>query len=175
LLMFAILTIYPMCRLIGPRDPPQGLLRSLWTGRERWPVYALAGVFSFLQVTPHAYPGDQAITGEGRLLALHMFDARTICTGYADLKEAGGRQTRHDLKLKLDTRVACDPIVFYNRARNLCRGDAAGRRAFEDLDLILLARRSTEPDLKPVIEIENFCTRNIPSSPLWHTPWILTR
>ena len=26
-----------------------------------------------------------------------------------------------DLKLPLDTRIACDPIVYFNRARNLCR------------------------------------------------------
>jgi len=175
LLMFAILAIYPMCRLLDPRDPPGGLLRSLWTGRERWPVYALAALFSLLQLTPHAYPGDHAITGEGRLLALHMFDARTVCNGYADLKEAGGGRTRHDLKLKLDTRIACDPIVFYNRARSLCRGDTADRRAFEDLDLFLWARRATEVDMKPVVEIENFCGRDIRYSPLWHNPWILAR
>lgn len=174
LLMFAILAVYPLCRGIVPRDPPEGLLASLWRGRQRWPVYATAAVFSFLQLTPHAFPGDHAITGEGRLYALHMFDARTVCTGYATLRGADGAATRRDLKLNLDARIACDPIVFYNRARNLCRARDAERLAFRDLDLHLWARRATDPALQPVIAIEGFCARNLRYNPFWHNAWILT-
>jgi hypothetical protein len=176
LLMFAILGIFPMSRLMGPRDRVDapgsaGLLASLWRGRERWTTYAMAAGFSLLQLTPHAYPGDTVLTGEGRLYALHMFDARAFCTGYAMLRRADGALVRRDLKLPLDTRIACDPLVFYNRARNLCRERG---EAFVDLDLYLLARRATDPAFRRVIAVEGFCDRGLTYSPLWHNGWILT-
>src|SRR2546422_6563672 len=42
LLMFAILTIFPLSRLVDSRDSPDGLLASLWTRRGAWPVLAPA-------------------------------------------------------------------------------------------------------------------------------------
>src|SRR5215471_5832688 len=60
LLMFAILTIF---RLSPPRDPPDGLLVALLTGRGLRPVYTLAALFSLLQLIPYAFPGDRALTG----------------------------------------------------------------------------------------------------------------
>src|SRR5215475_3642351 len=57
LLMFAILTVFPLSRLVPPGDPPQGLLASLFMGRGLGWVYALAGVFCLLQLVPYAFPG----------------------------------------------------------------------------------------------------------------------
>jgi hypothetical protein len=172
--MFAILSIFPLCRLIpGPGGlPPEGLLAALARGRARAATYATAAAFSLLQLTPHAFPGDNAITGEGRLYALHMFDARVACVGYAVLHDADGAATHRDLKLAADTRIACDPVVFYNRARTLCR-ERGATTVFRDLDLFLWARRTTDPDLKRVIAIEGFCGRGVRYNPLWHNSWIL--
>jgi len=175
LLMFAILTIFPLSRLVDSRDPPDGLLVSLWTRRVAWPVLALAAVFSGLQLAPYAFPGDRTLTGEGRLYALHMFDARPMCSGWADLRQADGTTTRRDLKLPLDTRIACDPIVYFNRARNLCRQRQAGLAAFQDLDLFLSARRTTSDGaMKRVIATTGFCARGDRYDPFRHNPWILT-
>src|SRR2546425_6145943 len=69
LLMFAILTIFPLSRLVDSRDSPDGLLVSLWTPRVAWPVLALAAVFSGLQLAPYAFPGARTLTWEGRLSA----------------------------------------------------------------------------------------------------------
>jgi hypothetical protein len=178
LLMFAILTIFPMCRLMPERRAAaaaeDGLLAAFWRGRERWPTYATAASFSLLQLTPYAFPGDHALTGEGRLYALHMFDARPVCEGYASLRQADGTQVRVDLRLRLDTRIACDPVVFYNRARNLCRRPETAPVSFRDLDLFLWARRATDRDLRPLIALEGFCARNVGYNPFWHNRWILT-
>jgi hypothetical protein len=174
LLMFAILTIFPLSRLLPPPDPPEGLLAAIWTGRERRSVYALLVLFSALQIVPYAFPGDRALTGQGRLYALHMFDARAACAGWAELHQADGTTTRRDLKLPLDTRIACDPIVFFNRARNLCRQRDAGALAFEDLDLFLSARRSSEGEMKRVIATKGFCAKRERYDPFRHNAWILT-
>ena len=181
LLMFAILTIYPMCRLLPAPRPDgaehaadTGVLEALWRGRERWSTYATAAAFSALQLTPYAFPGDRSLTGEGRLYALHMFDARPVCEGYASLRRPDGSRTRVDLKLPLDTRVACDPVVFYNRARNLCRRPETAPVPFRDLDLHLWVRRATETRLRPLIALEEFCSRNVSYHPFRHNGWILT-
>jgi hypothetical protein len=171
--MFAILAIFPLSRLVPPGDPPEGLLAALGRGRARWPVYALAALFSLLQLVPYAFPGDRTLTGEGRLYALHMFDARATCTGWADLHAADGTTTRRDLKLPLDTRIACDPIVYFNRARNLCRQRAAGRLAFQDLDLVLSARRSSDGAMRRVIDTKGFCAKGERYDPFRHNAWIL--
>jgi len=181
LLMFAILSIYPLCRLLpdprsdgAARTADAGLLAALWRGRERWTTYATAAVFSALQLTPYAFPGDRSLTGEGRLYALHMFDARSICEGYASLRGPDGSRTRLDLKLPLETRIACDPVVFYGRARNLCRRPETAPVPFRDLDLYLWARRATETRMRPLIALEQFCSRNVRYHPFRHNGWILT-
>jgi len=174
LLMFAILAIFPLSRLIEPGDRPDGLLAALARGHAAWSAYALAALFSLLQLVPYAFPGDRALTGQGRLYALHMFDARAACVGWADLRSADGTTTRRDLKLPLDTRIACDPIVYFNRARNLCRARDAGRVAFEDLDLYLTARRASDGEMKRVIATQGFCARHPRYHPFRHNAWILT-
>ena len=174
LLMFAILAIFPLSRLVAPRDPPEGVLAALFRGREVRSVYALAAFFSVLQLIPYAFPGDRALTGQGRLYGLHMFDARATCVGWADLHNVDGTTTRRDLKLPLDTRIACDPIVYFNRARNLCRQRDAGRAAFTDLDLVLSARRASESELRRVIDTKGFCAKRERYDPFRHNAWILT-
>ena len=174
LLMFAILTIFPASRLVEPRDPPEGLLAALGRGRAPRAVYAIAALFSLLQLVPYAFPGDRTLTGEGRLYALHMFDARPTCVGWAELHHADGTATRVDLKLALDTRIACDPIVYFNRARALCRRRDAGHVAFQDLDLFLTARRTSDGTMRRVIATTGFCARRERYDPFRHNAWILT-
>src|SRR4029450_11746907 len=144
LLLFATLAIFPLSRLVAPSDAPEGLLALLLARRVAGPVYALAMLFSLLQLVPYTFPGDRTLTGEGRLYALHMFDARATCVGWADLHLADGTTARRALKLPLDTRIGCDPIVYWNRARNLCRRRDAGLVAFQDLDLFLSSGRTSD-------------------------------
>jgi len=177
LLMFAILSIHPMCRLVpatAARVPEPSLLESLVRGRAGWSTYATLAGFSLLQLTPYAFPGDRSLTGEGRLYALHMFDARPVCEGYAELRPAEGPAVRVNLKLALDTRIACDPVVFYNRARNLCRRPDTAPVAFRDLDLYVFARRATDTALRPLIALPGFCSRAVTYDPFRHNEWILT-
>jgi len=174
LLMFAVLAIFPLSRLVAPADAPEGLLHSLLARRGARPVYALAALFSVLQLVPYTFPGDRTLTGEGRLYALHMFDARAICSGWADLHLADGTTARRDLKPPLDTRIGCDPIVYWNRARNLCRRRDAGLVAFQDLDLFLSSRRTSDGAMKRVIATPGFCARGDRYDPFRHNAWILT-
>ena len=73
--------------------------------------------------------------------------------------------------MALATRIACDPIVYFNRAHNLCRARDAGTMAFADLDLSLLSRRVTDSVFTPIIAVEGFCARHLRYDPFRHNDW----
>jgi hypothetical protein len=118
-------------------------------------------------------PGDPAVTGEGRLYALHMFDARMVCEGYVDLTEEGGT-TRVVITGALPARIVCDPIVFASMVNDLCRDRREGRADFSRLDATLRARRATETELRPLVAVADFCDKDIRYDPFWHNGWIET-
>lgn len=126
--------------------------------------YAYCVLFSLLQMVPRIISPDPSLTGEGRLVALHMFDARSDCVGH--LKAAGGE--RVDLIDEGDVvRVRCDPIVVWNRATNVCRRLPGVR-----FDLFLAAKRRADPQFYKIIEEKNFCARPVEFSIWRKNAWI---
>jgi hypothetical protein len=170
-LMFCLIAIGPLDRLI-PRPYPDFLIGA----RPRLGLGACSflAVFSAAQLVPHLMPGDTALTGEGRLFGVHMFDALIQCEAKAVFKTEEGLTEARSLYRPMAARIHCDPIVFWNRARALCRSEARGRR-FTDFDLYLNSRRSTEGKLTPVVRLENFCASD-PAYRVWrHNAWIMAR
>ena len=170
-LMFALLAIFPLAKLSSADSDRPSFLR-IEGGLEPRSTYALLAGFSLLQLVPYAFPGDSAITGQGRLFALHMFDARVLCESYVTLHDAHGGTRRIRMETgRGSTRVRCDPIVHFNIARALCR-QGASHGQWTEVDLSLRSRRTTDPDLRPVVEIEGFCRAN-PTYDVWRpNSWI---
>jgi hypothetical protein len=168
-LMFCLIAIYPLDRLC-----PEPFPSFLMGGRARlgMAAYAFLALFSAAQLAPHLMPGDPALTGEGRLFGVHMFDALIHCEAYADLKKTDGTVARRNLyRQGMAARIHCDPIVYWNRARTLCRSPER-RVLFTDFDLVLNSRRTTQTELTPVIRFENFCASS-PAYRVWrHNEWI---
>ncbi|HSA59028.1 MAG TPA: hypothetical protein VLJ37_05015 [bacterium] len=163
-LMFCLLAIYPLDRSF--RSAP-----AFTGGFTKW-GYAFLALFSLAQLVPHFMPGDSALTGEGRLFGVHMFDALVQCEAYAVLRRPDGSSARMNLYKPMAARIHCDPIVYWNRARALCRSPEHGTR-FTDFDLVLDSRRSTQTAATPVIRLENYCASN-PAYRTWrHNEWIL--
>jgi len=156
MLMFAILSLFPLVRRFPSADEAPGP-RRLLRGREPASTLAFLSVFSFLQIVPWLFPGDSAVTGEGRLFALHMFDARVICEGEAVLHRAAGRMDRLPLRPPVPLRIRCDPIVYLNLGRAICREGCSRTDPCISIDITLRSRRRTESALRPVMKIENFC------------------
>lgn len=140
--------------------------------RERWQHAALALVpFGFSQLMPLLMPGDSALTGQGRFLALHMFDAKVACSATAKLRFADKPDEQVRLRTKLPGRIACDPLVYYHLARGLCTRQLAADPRFSDLDLKLVSRRRTGP-LVTVVDQPAFCTSPVSYSAWWPNAWI---
>jgi hypothetical protein len=124
-----------------------------------------------LQSVPRAFPGDTAITGEGRVFALHMFDALVVCEATLTYRlDTGGiRAQALDQTKWMPHRSRCDPVIFFDIAKNTCRQPPA---QVVDLDLTLRSRHSTDPEYRTVIDIKNFCVTN-PTYDMWrHNAWI---
>src|SRR5262249_35968838 len=77
-LMFALLAIYLFDHFLVQDEAQKRTLT--------WLSYAFLALFSAAQVMPHLMPGDSALTGEGRIFGVHMFDALVQCEAYALLK-----------------------------------------------------------------------------------------
>ena len=171
LLMFGLTAIYP---LVWLRAPDEALtLACLRTDRgARTAVGAVAAVFSAFQLVPHLFPGDTAVTGEGRLFSLHMFDARVECSGGATIRTASGAAAHADLiNERTDARTRCDPIVLVAEAGRLCRA-LDGKSDHPRLDVAIDAKRTTDERATPLIHVDDFCRQNIAYSMWHHNDWI---
>lgn len=156
LLMLALLSIFPLCRAW----PPDGQ-------GPRWPPWLAVGWFSLAQLAPRLIPGDPAITGQGRAFALHMFDARVLCEAHMDVRHTTGVIERVVIPTdRGPQRMRCDPVIHAGVARHTCTLPGV-----VDVDLHLRSRRSTSPDLVPVVDRAAFCTSKPDLGVLWND-WI---
>ncbi|TFH31573.1 MAG: hypothetical protein E4H00_03235 [Myxococcales bacterium] len=175
-LMFGLLTIFPLCQWV---PPPAGstasptLLRDLVRGRAAVSVYVAATALSVLQLIPHLYPGDIALTGEGRLYALNMFDAKMRCDAFAELRNRDGSTSRESLLLSTEPRTRCDPIMVRAAALMLCARRDRGELDFVDLDMVLSTRRFTDPVMHTLIDLHDVCANPPRYDPFFHNDWIM--
>ena len=169
LLMFCLLSIFVLDRALGPRAAAD----RLFPRRHRLAAAGLLGTFALCQLVPYTFPGDTAITGEGRLFALHMFDAKVVCEATATfhLRDASVREVRIP-ELGLVQRIKCDPVVFLALANSQCRDRVDDPRVV-DFDLRVRSRRTSDPEFRPVIDVKNFCASGL-TYDLWRpNDWIL--
>jgi hypothetical protein len=171
LLMFGLTAIYPLVWLRAPGDTlTLGSLRA--DPHARRAVVATAIIFSAFQLVPHLFPGDTAVTGEGRLFSLHMFDAQVQCTGGATIRSASGTLARAALiNDHTDVRTRCDPIVLAAEANRLCRA-LAGRADEARVDVAMDAKRTTDEHAQPLIHVDDVCHHDLAYSVWHHNDWI---
>jgi hypothetical protein len=170
LLMFALLAIYPMARLSARAQREETWLPLRFVRREEAPAARvfLAAV-CLLQLLPLLYPGESAVTGEGRMFALHMFDAAVHCDASVVLQRPDGSRERRKLSRPLPSRIRCDPIVFLNQVQALCRSPERGK-TFVDFDLQVDARKATENAMRPLIALHDVCAM-APTYAVWRHNW----
>ena len=158
LLMAAMLSCF-VIDWMTPTDSLQVSLSSLFRGRAPLSAYVLLVLFGMFQLSPYLFRGDKVLTGKGRIFALHMFEARQTCDVHMLVHYTDRSSENVDLLLRqLPPRIVCDPVVYYDRATNLCR-DHATYPGFADADLLMHARRSTDTVMTTVIDEENLCSR----------------
>lgn len=165
-LMFVLLMIFPMERRW--RAPSSG---------SKWPGLVIISIISILNIWSKTLPGDTTMTGEGRVLGLHMFDGKYICHSFAEIMKKDNTTEKLDLLIPAVVRIRCDPIVYLSRVRRLCR-DLKKDEQFVDLNWTLLStpaprKASFEPlKFKEVVNIANFCQLDPAYNMFIHNDWI---
>ena len=166
-IMFSILSIFALARVEGDHQSPWQ-----WPVQERQAVVAVVLLFSACQLVPRLYGGDPVLHGQGRMFALHMFEARQHCQVEAVFHHRDGRTTRRSLvRQDYPPRLVCDTVVYYGLARNLCRKLPPG---VSDFDLSMVAKRRTDSTFTPVIEAPSFCQGVKDFKVLGRNWWLLT-
>ena len=172
MVMFLLLSAFPLVRLGPGGTEAASVLSRLVRGRLRPSTYAVVAGFSLVQLPPHLIPGDAALTGEGRSYALHMVDAGVRCRGWAVVRHRDGSRSEVDLHGKAALRIACDPIVIAERARNICEGRSRFASGAVELDLHLVAARRGGGALQTIIDLPGFCARKVRYNPFGRNDWI---
>jgi len=180
LLMFCLLAILPLERLLHP--PHEWVtFESLSRFRRFRPGIAAAAVIALLaalQFVPRLFPGDSAITGEGRVFALHMFDALIECDATMTYHFADGTERTDALSetQRLPHRSRCDPVIYFDLAKNWCRALGQAQRRPQngavDVDLRLRSKHTSEASYHPIIDVAGFCAANPRYDMLRHNAWI---
>jgi hypothetical protein len=170
-LMATILSWFAAERFLGTPDG-RATLASLLRGRAPRAAYVTLGVFALLQLTPHLYNRDSTLTGQGRVFALHMFEARQDCEVSATPTANTGVAAPVNLKVPtLAPRMVCDPLVYFNRAQNLCRVRRITEPDF-DIHLTMKAKRRTDPDFTTIIDEPGFCAAEHEYAILRNNVWL---
>lgn len=175
ILMFLILSIFVFDRFIPPpgRVAPPPSVRSFWSGREHPALYAFIVGFSTLQLLPRALSSDAAMTGEGRIFALNMFDAPIECRATITRHRPGYDDAVRALRVPyLQPRIGCDPVVYLEAARNACR--AVAHEPSIDMDLRLRAWRAGHPPGPTIdlVDLRSFCRSDVRYVLFQHNAWI---
>lgn len=166
-LMFLLLSFFLAVRFrpLGSQAPPS--VRSLILGLEHPSTYALLAAFCAMQLVPRVMSSSPSVTGEGRMFALHMFDAPVECLAFLRPDTSPNGDIRLDAPY-LHARVACDPVVYRSLALDYCRRIGRGN----DFDLRLLSKKRGQVGYQTVVSIDSFCARPPPYRIWMHNWWI---
>jgi hypothetical protein len=129
-------------------------------------------VVALAQLVPWLIPGDAALSGQGRLFALNMLDAKAECRHFLFLRGENGFVEASDHNLDWGLRIGCDPLLLFRLAEHACRTAPQSMKGFVDLDWGLHSWRSSQPSVGISVDFHNFCALK-PSYQSWRAQnWI---
>jgi hypothetical protein len=159
-LLMAALLFWFVIDWTAPVSPRTVTLANLWRGRAPRSAYVLLAIFASFQLVPYFYHGNKALTGQGRVFALDMLEARQVCDAHALVHYTDRTSDDVDLLLRgLPPRKICDPIIYYDRVTNLCRFHAADPE-FVDADFVMHAKFTTDGSMTTIVDQANFCSQH---------------
>jgi hypothetical protein len=170
LVMACLLSFFPLAwheERGDSRSAERSKFEDFLSGRAGFASYGATALYALAQLAPSFFPGDSAVTGEGRMFAINMMDARVSCDHFETVRDGDTIVETSELHPRAGLRIRCDPIRFWNKAKNECRaGDDI------QVDTYLVAKRETDSAYRPVFAVEDFCDEMPEFSVLSHNRWI---
>jgi len=164
-IMFCLLAVFPLARLERSDGDDSLGARLLARKLPRSTIFVLAA-YAAAQVAPVLFPGDNALTGEGRMFALNMLDAKSECSLELVARDGNVHTEHATLGAGLGTRIRCEPLVYFNAARGLCNDGAS------EVDLGLVARRTTDTWFQRLVGVTDLCGKHLEYDVWRHNAWI---
>ncbi|MBN8539203.1 MAG: PQQ-binding-like beta-propeller repeat protein [Deltaproteobacteria bacterium] len=175
-IMFLVLSIFP---LVQKESGSLFFIEDLKDRSRSFPKSALAAllIFAAINIYPHLLPGEAALTGNGRMMGLNMLDVMPSCRHTLFLRYNKDGRINETVEwtnslVGLAPRIKCDPIVFWNLAKEICQSEASNKE-FLNLDMALLAKRQTDGAYRRIFAVKDFCTTGSPPNVFFPTPWVL--
>lgn len=131
-------------------------------------------IFTVCQMIPRLNKGESALTGEGRMFSLHMFDVLSTCESKAIVSF---KTKKIDVSIKKEdhiktVRKQCDPLIYFYKAKYFCevyKGDPE----FLGVHLSLVSRKTTDKEYRKIVSLENVCDPKYTYSSLGFNDWIM--
>ncbi len=170
MLMFGLLSIFAFAE-----HDHQTVTFAMLRGPSIGSVLRVVGLFASMQFVPALFRGDVALTGEGRLFRLHMFDARVSCMGGAVIRVPNRAPWTVPLVAgESDVRSQCDPIIVLSHARRVCKEPWAQAEGVV-VDVSVDAKRASDAEARPLVRIADACNSPVAYSLFHENPWIVAR
>ncbi len=150
--MFALLSIFYLPKIFSFE------VSSLDSKIIGWKTVIPMVVFAFAQAAPLAFAGPSALTGQGRIFSLNMFDARTDCA-ISEVARFKTLTVETELKFQY-MRIRCDPVTVIGLERSRCATLRRVRKDFVDIDVYMNSKiNSGSPSA--ILRVKNFCQRDL--------------
>jgi hypothetical protein len=127
-------------------------------------------IFASAQILPYILPGDPALTSQGRMLALNMFDSFTKCDPLVIRKNGIEWLDASEKRADLGVRIHCDPIIYLGSAKRHCE-EAPNTQ----VTMGLISKRSNEVQQTLVSLVENVCAAPPRFNIFRANDWIVSR
>lgn len=165
LVMFSILSIFVL--MIQRKSFPS--YQDIFSWREAF-VYIALG-FVLCQAYPKLFFPRSAVTGEGRLISLNMFDAQASCRHSFNLQSPVGGYTLFNDLSQIGVRIKCDPYLYRELAINIC-STLKQEKSTAKLNLFLQSRKFSEPAFKVIVDERDICSKALTYNPMARNSWI---
>ncbi|UXR66020.1 HTTM domain-containing protein [Bdellovibrio bacteriovorus] len=155
-----------------PLQKSEGLIFSWYQCLRQRSAVVLLVLFVALQLPQYYIPGEAAITGEGRMYALIMYDGRTQCQPHVSIWKKN--QDKEDMPLVppwLLTRTACDPLIFMRLTEKVCSWVEKDPNILQ-VDLNVPIRYQQQEEWKSLVSITDFCRKHLTYSSFFPNSWI---
>lgn len=132
----------------------------------------LTTFFILLQIPQYLIPGDAALTGEGRMYAMIMYDGRTQCQPYLTLWKKNKEKEEMPLQPPwLITRTKCDAMVYWRLAQNICNWTKKDASIVQ-VDLYVPVRYENTDEWQPLVAATDVCNKELTYSSFFPNTWI---
>ncbi|XGC81979.1 hypothetical protein ACES2L_05715 [Bdellovibrio bacteriovorus] len=167
-----MLSLIGMLLVLRPMVKTWSLKESFQTAFKSKKAQVLLLVFLILQLPQYLIPGNSALTGEGRMYAMIMYDGRVQCQPHLSIWKKDG--SKEELSLQppwLMTRTQCDPLIYWRLAQKACEWVKKDGNIIQ-VDLAIPIRNDKHSKWHPLVSALDVCQKNYAYYSFFPNSWI---